>query len=95
MARLSKPELFIGEDLILYSQFELKLLAKLDIDGESIGPKRDKYSFNLLDGKAAARIHFWMKIASKSSYEKSFTISDLISQMRRLSWIRPYRTKRC
>lgn len=84
-ARLPKPESFTGEDLVMYSQFELKLMAKLDIDGESIGSERDKlwYGFNLLDGKAAARIHPWMKIASEPSYGGPFTVSELITQMRK------------
>ena len=84
-ARLPKPESFTGEDLVMYSQFELKLMAKLDIDGESIGSERDKlwYAFNLLDGKAAARIHPWMKIASDSSYGGLFLVSELIGQMRK------------
>ena len=83
--RLPKPEAFTGEDLSLYAQFELKLMAKLEIDAESIGSARDQlwYAFNLLDGKAAARIHPWMKIASESSYGGAFTIPDLVSQMRK------------
>lgn len=39
-ARLSKPESFTEENLILYSQFELKLQVKLDIDGEFISFER-------------------------------------------------------
>lgn len=83
--RLPKPEPFTGENLSLYSQFELKLMAKLNIDGESIGTEYQKlwYAFNLLEGKAAARIHPWMKVASDPSYVGSFTVKDLIEQTRK------------
>ena len=84
-ARLPKPKSFTEENLIMYFQFEFKLMIKLNIDDESINSKRDKlwYVFNFLNEKAVARIHSWMKIVSDSSYEGLFLISKFIDQMKK------------
>ena len=64
-SRMITPEKFNGEDLALYPQWETKILAKLDIDGELIGGHKERcwYIFGCLTGKAAARIHPWIAYA--------------------------------
>lgn len=82
---LPKPDAFSGEDKTAYRQFELKLKAKLAIDGKALGSEHNQiwYAFGRLTGEAATRIHSWMDVASNPSYTGEFSVDALIQEMRK------------
>jgi len=79
--RLTDPDRFDGKDLTLYPQFEGKLLAKLEIDGPSIGGIKEQiwYGFGRLEKKAAARIYPWMSTYKETT---SFQLDLFLQQLR-------------
>lgn len=77
---LPNIDLYNGEDKAMYPPWAMKLEAKLDIDGASIGGEKEKvwYGFGRLTDKAAAAVFPWVHMAKDTEL---FTVEEFIAQL--------------
>lgn len=78
---LPNVETYDGEDKAMYPPWAMKLQAKLEIDGASIGGERERvwYGFGRLTDKAATAVFPWITMAKDDPY--IFTVDEFVAQL--------------